>query len=89
MEMATILIVDDAKFMRTLMKDALCRGHEVIGSLRTAIRLWKCTGNLNPISNDDITMREKTLAAEESDIRSSARIIMVTALVRRIFDPRD
>ncbi|HPN13626.1 MAG TPA: two-component system response regulator, partial [Spirochaetota bacterium] len=43
--MATILIVDDAKFMRTLVKDALVpAGHEIIGEAENgneAIELYR------------------------------------------------
>ena len=72
--MATILIVDDAKFMRTLVKDALVpRGHEV--------EMYR---KLKPdLVTMDITMREKDgiQAAEEIlTFDPSARIIMVTAL---------
>ena len=59
--MATILIVDDAKFMRTLVKDALVpRGHEVIGEAENgnqAVELYK---KMKPdLVTMDITMREK------------------------------
>ncbi|HDP80344.1 MAG TPA: response regulator [Spirochaetes bacterium] len=83
--MATILIVDDAKFMRTLVKDALVpRGHEVIGEAENgnqAVELYK---KAKPdLVTMDITMREKDglQAAEEIlGFDPSARIIMVTAL---------
>lgn len=83
--MATILIVDDAKFMRTLVKDALVpRGHEVIGEAENgnqAVELYK---KLKPdLVTMDITMREKDgiQAAEEIlKLDPGARIVMVTAL---------
>lgn len=83
--MATILIVDDAKFMRTLVKDALVpAGHEIIGEAENgneAVVLYK---KLKPdLVTMDITMREKDgiEAAEEIiNIDPYARIIMVTAL---------
>ncbi len=83
--MATILIVDDAKFMRTLVKDALVpRGHEVIGEAENgnqAVELYK---KMKPdLVTMDITMREKDgiQAAEEIlALDPKARIIMVTAL---------
>src|SRR4030043_2387949 len=83
--MATILIVDDAKFMRTLVKDALVpAGHEIIGEAENgneAIELFK---KVKPdLVTMDITMREKDgiEAAEEIlTLDPSARIIMVTAL---------
>jgi len=83
--MATILIVDDAKFMRTLVKDALVpAGHEIIGEAENgneAVELYK---KLKPdLVTMDITMREKDgIEAAEEIIGHdpSARIIMVTAL---------
>jgi two-component system chemotaxis response regulator CheY len=83
--MATILIVDDAKFMRTLVKDALVpAGHEIIGEAENgneAIQLYK---KLKPnLVTMDITMREKDgIEAAEEILRQdpNARIIMVTAL---------
>jgi len=83
--MARILIVDDAKFMRTLVKDALVPlGHEVIGEAENgnlAVELYK---KLKPdLVTMDITMREKDgiQAAEEIlTLDPAARIIMVTAL---------
>ncbi len=83
--MATILIVDDAKFMRTLVKDALVpRGHEVIGEAENGNQAVEMYRKLKPdLVTMDITMREKDgiQAAEEIlTFDPSARIIMVTAL---------
>ena len=83
--MATILIVDDAKFMRTLVKDALVpKGHEIIGEAQDGNEAVKLYKQLKPdLVTMDITMREKDgiAAAEEIlAIDSTARIIMVTAL---------
>lgn len=83
--MARILIVDDAKFMRTLVRDALSKaGHEIVGEAENgnqAIELYK---NLKPdLVTMDITMREKDgldAAGEILKSDSRARIIMVTAL---------
>jgi len=83
--MASILVVDDAKFMRTLVKDALVpAGHEIIGEAENgneAVELYK---KLKPeLVTMDITMREKDgiEAAEEIlNFDTQARIIMVTAL---------
>ncbi len=83
--MARILIVDDAKFMRTLVKDALIPiGHEIIGEAENgneAVELYK---KLRPdLVTMDITMREKDgiEAAEEIlTLNPQAKIIMVTAL---------
>lgn len=83
--MARILIVDDAKFMRTLVKDAFVpKGHEIVGEAENgniAVDLYK---KLKPdLVTMDITMREKDgiQAAEEIlQIDPDAKIIMVTAL---------
>jgi two-component system, chemotaxis family, chemotaxis protein CheY len=83
--MAKILIVDDAKFMRTLVKDALVpKGHEIVGEAengKIAVDMYK---KVKPdLVTMDITMREKDgiEAAEEIlAFDSTARIIMVTAL---------
>lgn len=83
--MARILIVDDAKFMRTLVRDALLpKGHEIVGEAENgnvAVEMYK---RLKPdLVTMDITMREKDgiQAAEEIlQMDSSAKIIMVTAL---------
>jgi len=83
--MARVLIVDDAKFMRTLVRDALTKaGHEIVGEAENgnqAIELYK---NLKPdLVTMDITMREKDGLDAASEILKSdnrARIIMVTAL---------
>ncbi len=83
--MARVLIVDDAKFMRTLVKDALvAAGHEIAGEAENgneAVELYK---KLRPdLVTMDITMREKDgieAAGEILGTDPSARIIMVTAL---------
>lgn len=83
--MARILTVDDAKFMRTLVRDALSKaGHEIVGEAENgnqAIQLYK---DLKPdLVTMDITMREKDGLDAASEILKSdsrARIIMVTAL---------
>lgn len=83
--MARILVVDDAKFMRTLVRDALVpRGHEIVGEAENgniAIEMYK---KLKPdLVTMDITMREKDgiQAAEEIlQLDPQAKIIMVTAL---------
>ena len=83
--MAKILIVDDAKFMRTLVKDALVpKGHEIVGEAengKVAVEIYR---KVKPdLVTMDITMREKDgIEAAEEILRMdpSARIIMVTAL---------
>jgi two-component system chemotaxis response regulator CheY len=83
--MARILVVDDAKFMRTLVKDALTSaGHEIVGEAENgnvAIEQYKA---LKPdLVTMDITMREKDgieATKEIMKIDSNAKVIMVTAL---------
>ena len=83
--MARILIVDDAKFMRTLVKDALTAvGHEIVGEAENgnvAVEKYK---ELKPdLVTMDITMREKDGIEATSEIikfDAKARVIMVTAL---------
>jgi two-component system chemotaxis response regulator CheY len=83
--MARILVVDDAKFMRTLVKDALVgAGHEIVGEAENgniAIEQYKA---LKPdLVTMDITMREKDgIEATKEIIKfdAAAKIIMVTAL---------
>lgn len=83
--MARVLIVDDAKFMRTLVKDALeAAGHEIVGEAENGIQAIEMYKKLNPdLVTMDITMREKDgLAASEEILQTDnrARIVMVTAL---------
>ena len=83
--MARVLVVDDAKFMRTLVKDALVpSGHEIVGEAENgnvAVELYK---KLKPdLVTMDITMREKDgieAAQEILQFDPAAKIIMVTAL---------
>ncbi|WP_086446219.1 response regulator [Leptospira venezuelensis] len=79
--MARILVVDDAKFMRTMVKDALVAGgHEIVGEAENgniAVDQYKA------IKPDLVTMREKDgieAAQEIFKLDPKARIIMVTAL---------
>jgi two-component system chemotaxis response regulator CheY len=84
-KMARILVVDDAKFMRTLVKDALSgAGHTIAGEAENgniAIEQYK---NLKPdLVTMDITMREKDGIEATQEILKmdpKAKIIMVTAL---------
>ncbi|MBU45605.1 MAG: two-component system response regulator [Spirochaetaceae bacterium] len=83
--MARILIVDDAKFMRTLVKDALtASGHEIVGEAENGNQAVQMYGEMKPdLVTMDITMREKDGLEAASEILKSdpaARIIMVTAL---------
>jgi two-component system chemotaxis response regulator CheY len=83
--MARVLIVDDAKFMRTLVKDALSSaGHEIVGEAENGNQAIEMYKSLKPdLVTMDITMREKDGLAAAADILKldgAARIIMVTAL---------
>ncbi len=83
--MASVLIVDDAKFMRTLVRDALIpQGHTIAGEAENGIQAIDLYKKLKPdLVTMDITMREKDgiEAAEEIlHFDKTARIIMVTAL---------
>jgi len=83
--MARVLIVDDAKFMRTLVKDALVSaGHEIAGEAENGNQAIEMYKNLKPdLVTMDITMREKDgleAAAEILKFDTRARVIMVTAL---------
>ena len=83
--MSRVLIVDDAKFMRTLVKDALSQaGHEIIGEAENGVEAVEKYKELRPdLVTMDITMREKDgIEASEEILKidRNARIIMVTAL---------
>ena len=83
--MARILIVDDAKFMRTLVREALeGAGHEIVGEAENGVQAVEKYGELKPdLVTMDITMREKDgldAATEILQGDNRARIIMVTAL---------
>ena len=83
--MARVLIVDDAKFMRTLVKDALSSaGHTIVGEAENGNIAIDMYNNLKPdLVTMDITMREKDGLEAAGDILKkdpTARIIMVTAL---------
>ena len=83
--MAKVLIVDDAKFMRTLVKDALTAvGHEIVAEAENgneAVKLYK--QHKPDLTTMDITMREKDGIEAAEEILAfdpSAKVIMVTAL---------
>jgi len=83
--MARVLIVDDAKFMRTLVKDALSSaGYEIAGEAENGNQAVEMYQQLKPdLVTMDITMREKDgleAASEILKMDANARIIMVTAL---------
>ncbi len=83
--MARVLIVDDAKFMRTLVRDALtAAGHEIVGEAENGNQAVAMYDETKPdLVTMDITMREKDGLEAAQEILSkdgAARIIMVTAL---------
>ena len=80
-----ILIVDDATFIRTMVKDILVpRGYEIAGEATNGNEAVKKYVELKPdLVTMDITMREKDGLEAARDILAKypdARIIMVTAL---------
>jgi two-component system chemotaxis response regulator CheY len=80
-----ILIVDDATFIRTMVKDVLVpRGFEIAGEATNGNEAVQLYEQLDPdLVTMDITMREKDglEAAREILVKHpDARIIMVTAL---------
>lgn len=83
--MANILIVDDAKFMRTLVRNALeGSGHKIIGEAENGNQAISQFKALSPdLVTMDITMREKDGLEATKEILNqfpTAKIIMVTAL---------
>jgi len=80
-----ILIVDDAAFIRTMVKDILVpRGFEIVGEATNGNEAVQKYMELKPdLVTMDITMREKDgleAAREILQKDPNARIIMVTAL---------
>jgi len=80
-----ILIVDDATFIRTMVKDILSpRGFEIAGEASNGKEAVTMYENLKPdLVTMDITMKEKDgLEAAQEILKKhpDARIIMVTAL---------
>ncbi len=80
-----ILIVDDATFMRTMVKDILVpKGYEIAGEATNGNEAMQKYEELKPdLVTMDITMKEKDGLEAARDILlkySDARIIMVTAL---------
>jgi two-component system, chemotaxis family, chemotaxis protein CheY len=83
--MARILVVDDAAFMRKMVKDALAgAGHEVVGEAGNGVEAVARYQELKPdLTTLDITMPEKDGLAALADIIGgdpSARVIMCSAL---------
>ena len=83
--MARILIVDDAVFMRKMVKDALsAAGHEIVGEAANGLEAVARFQELKPdLTTLDITMPEKDGLAALADIVGSdpsARVVMCSAL---------
>lgn len=80
-----ILVVDDANFMRMIVKDTLTpHGFEICGEATNGNEAVQQYSNLKPdLVTMDITMREKDGVEAAREILSqdpNARIVMVTAL---------
>jgi two-component system, chemotaxis family, chemotaxis protein CheY len=83
--MARILVVDDAAFMRKMVKDALSgAGHEVVGEAGNGVEAVARFQELRPdLTTLDITMPEKdglAALAEIVAVDPSARVVMCSAL---------
>jgi two-component system, chemotaxis family, chemotaxis protein CheY len=83
--MARILVVDDAAFMRKMVKDALSgAGHEVVGEAGNGVEAVARYQELKPdLTTLDITMPEKDGLAALAEIMGgdpSARVVMCSAL---------
>ena len=80
-----VLVVDDATFMRMIVKDTLTpRGFEIAGEARNGAEAVTKYTQLKPdLVTMDITMKEKDGLEAARDILAAdpnARIVMVTAL---------
>ena len=83
--MGGILVVDDAAFMRKMVKEALATaGHEVVGEAGNGVDAVARYHELKPdLMTLDITMPEKDGLAALADIMGSdpsARVVMCSAL---------
>ncbi|TYP79484.1 response regulator [Paenibacillus methanolicus] len=83
--MAKILVVDDAAFMRLMLKDILTKGgHEVVGEAENGLVAVERYNNLKPdLVTMDITMPEMEGIDAVKEIRKtdpSARIVMCSAM---------
>lgn len=83
--MARIMIVDDAAFMRALVKDLLVSiGHEVVGEAANGLEAVKLYPVFNPdLVTMDITMPEMdgvTAVREIRKINPQAKIVMCSAM---------
>jgi two-component system chemotaxis response regulator CheY len=83
--MANILVVDDAAFMRMMLKDILVKGgHEIIGEAANGLEAIEQYGKLKPdLVTMDITMPEMEGIEALKRIKSGdpgAKIIMCSAM---------
>lgn len=83
--MAKILIVDDAAFMRMMLKDILTKGgHEVVGEAENGLVAIQKYQELKPdIVTMDITMPEMEGVEAVKEIRkkdANAKIVMCSAM---------
>lgn len=83
--MAKVLIVDDAAFMRMMLKDILTKnGYEVVGEASNGVEALDKYKELKPdIVTLDITMPEKDGLSALRDIKSfdaGAKVIMCSAM---------
>lgn len=83
--MASILIVDDAAFMRMMIKDILSKnGYTVVGEAENGLKAVEKYKDLNPdLVIMDITMPEMDgiqAVKQIKSLNSSAKIIMCSAM---------
>lgn len=83
--MARVLIVDDAMFMRTMIKDMVLKmGYEVVGEAQNGIEAVSKYKELKPdVVTLDITMPEMDGVAALKEIRAfdgNAKVIMCSAM---------
>ena len=88
--MGRILITDDARFMRLVLRRILTQaGHQVVGEAKDGEEAVKMYGELRPdCATMDIVMPRKNGIDAVKDIMSfdpHAKIIMVTALGQEAF----
>src|SRR6185436_15974412 len=84
-EMARVLVVDDAAFMRKMVSDALAKGgHEVVGEAGNGVEAVARFQELRPeVTTLDITMPEKDGLSALKEIIAldpAARVVMCSAL---------
>ena len=84
-DMARVLVVDDAAFMRKMVSDVLLGGgHEVVGEAGDGMEAVARYQELRPeVTTLDITMPEKdglTRCARSSQLDPDARVVMCSAL---------